>query len=207
MGWKEWKLSRGLARGLWAVAFLLVACASPRTPAPSLAPSAEAAEVELKGATTALREPTATPTAVPAPPTSTPEGPPPGMALFQGTSTYDRTRRFELLYATGTWRREGERLRHQAVPGCTLDPQAGGMGLGPDWTRATDRVTLGGRDFERRAFTRDGQTVPAIVSYGLGLDESYFLFQVDARDLAPAAFERCRADAEAVLATFTPLER
>lgn len=199
MGWREWKVSRGAARGLWAAAFLLVACASPETPAPLPTPSAEAAEVEFEGA--------ATPTATPAPPTSTPEGPPPGMALFQGTSTYDRTRRFELLYATGTWRREGKRLRHRAVPGCTLDPQAGGMGLGPDWTRATDRVTLGGREFERRAFTQDGQTVPGIVSYGLGLDESYFLFQLDTRDLDRAAFERCRADAEAVLATFAPLKR
>lgn len=198
---------------LWIVACLLVACV-PRTAVPSPTPSAEVGHVESHGTATVTLEPTGTlprelavtPLASPMPPTSTPEPPPPGMAYFRGTSTYDWARRFVLLYPLDTWLRDGGWLRHQAIPGCTLYPQAGGMGLGPDWRLTADRVTLGDWDFERRSFTQEGQTVPALVTYGLGLDESYFLIQVSAGDLDQATFSRCRADAEAVLATFAPLE-
>ena len=37
-------------------------------------------------------------------------------------------------------------------------------------------------------------------------DEAYFLFVLQAYELDRAAFDRCRADAEAVLATFSPVE-
>jgi hypothetical protein len=192
---------------LWIVACLLVACV-PRTAVPSPTPSAEVGYVESHGTATVTPEPTGTLSREPAvtPPTPTPEPPPPGMAYFRGTSTYDRTRRFVLLYPLDTWLRDGEWLRHQAIPGCTLYPQAGGMGVGPDWSLTVDRVTLGDWDFERRSFTQEGRTMPAFVTYGLSLDECYFLIRGGAGGPDQATFSRCRADAEAVLATFAPLE-
>ena len=80
------------------------------------------------------------------------------------------------------------------------------MGLGPDWTQVNERVMLGGWDFERRMFTQDGQDVPALVSYALVQGETYFLFVLHAHELDRVGFDRCHADAEAVLATFSPAE-
>ena len=192
-------------KGIWGllVVLLLAACAAPQATVPVPAPDVRTMTVEPEETPTVFQEPTA---ALPAPPTPTAEVPPQGMAFFRGLSTYDRTRRFVLLYLLDTWQRDGALLRHQAVSGCTLNPQAAGRGLGPEWTRASERATLGDREFERNTFTQEGQAVPGLASYGMSVDESYFLFEVDAVDLDQAGFERCRTDVEAVLATFRPLE-
>lgn len=149
-------------------------------------------------------------TAIPSePPSPSPapifEVPPPGMAFFRGISSYDVTRRFVLTYSLDIWRRDGGWLRHRTSD-CALYPQAGGTGLGPEWVCTNDGVTLEGAGFGRKTCTREGQSVPELVYYDLGLDESYFLFRVGAADLDQPAFERCQTDVETVLATFTPLE-
>ena len=190
----RWPSVSGALGMLFAVAFVLAACAVPSQAVPSPAPTVTAVPVPI---------PTATPYPSPTPTVAPPRS---GEALFLGVSAYDRARGFELRYLPDHWRDDGGLLRHQAVPGCTLDPQAGGMGLGPDWTQVNERVMLGGWDFERRTFTQDGQDVPALVSYGLSQDEAYFLFVLQAYELDRVAFDRCRADAEAVLATFSPVE-
>jgi hypothetical protein len=180
---------------LGAVAALCAGCVVP--PSPTLPPPS----VE-----TIMWRETAIPSEPPSPsPVPAPEVPPPGMAFFRGISTYDATRRFVLTYSLDTWRRDGGWLRRHASA-CALYPQAGGMGLGPEWTCTDDGVTLSGLDFTRKTCTREGQSVPALVTYGLSLEQSYFLFQVSAVDLDQPAFECCQADVEAVLATFTPLE-
>ena len=206
-----WASASGALGVLFAVASALATCAAPSTAVPSPVPAVEGARADPVPTATASPSPTPIPTLLP---TATPSPSPAptvaparsGEALFQGLSAYDQAQGFELGYSLDHWRDDGGLLRHQAVPGCTLNPQAGGMGLGPDWTQVNERVMLGGWDFERRTFTQDGQDVPALVSYGLTQDETYFLFVLRARELDRAAFDRCRADAEAVLATFSPLE-
>jgi tetratricopeptide (TPR) repeat protein len=127
------------------------------------------------------------------------------MAFFYGISSYDGTRRFTLAYPLDTWRRDGGWLRRHTSD-CDLNLQAGGMGLGPEWTCTDDGVVLNGLDFTRKTCIQEDQSVPALVAYGLSLDDSYFLFQAGATGLDQPAFERCQADVETVLASFVPLE-
>ncbi|HDQ70817.1 MAG TPA: hypothetical protein ENN19_01835 [Chloroflexi bacterium] len=191
----------------WRILVLLmlvgvtIACASSSLTTPLAVQ--ETAEVTPSAPPTS----TPVPTPTPVPPTLTPapqQTPPPGKAFARGVSSYDLTQRFSLLYATDTWLWDGQWLRHQDIAGCALNPQAAGMGLGPDWTHTEDRLELDGWEFQRRTFTEDDQDGPSLVSYGLDTAAGYFLFRLDAQDLDRPAFERCRADAEAVLATFVP---
>ncbi len=163
-------------------------------------PSTTTVPATPSGTATATRTPTPAPTAsLPTPPSD--------MVLFRGISAYDGTRRFTLTYSPAIWQMDWERggLVHQTT-GCILFPESGGMGLGPEWTCTDDLATVGDWNFERHTCTQTGRSVPGLVSYGVTADEAYFLFTAGIGDLDQAAFDRCRADVETVLATFTPLE-
>ncbi len=188
-----WQLTIMVICSLLAIATIFSACTSPLSP-------------------TAPPMPTATETPVPtsppgATPTATPLIPPPGMALFRGITLYNPTRRFALMYSPEIWQmdRKWGWFVHRAT-GCTFEPEASGMGLEMEWTCSRDQITMGNLDFDRLTCIHIGQTVPGIVSYALTVGGDDFLFTICAANLDEDAFNRCRADAEAVLATFTPLE-
>lgn len=111
-------------------------------------------------------------------------------------------RPFELSYSPDVWRpvfgpdRQWVRFVHTAIPGCELDPQAGGRGA--DGELVVEKRIIAGYEFEVRTFFGDD-----LIAFSLSLPEGYYLFSVDYfQRVPPETLIRCREAVAALLESF-----
>lgn len=109
---------------------------------------------------------------------------------------------FELRYDPSIWQpvfgaeMQWVRFRHTSIPGCELDPQAGGRGV--DGTMVVEKRVIAGYEFEVRTFFGDD-----LVAFAASLPEGYYLFSVDyIQRVPPETLIRCREEVAALLESF-----
>ncbi len=137
------------------------------------------------------------PTPTPTPrttPTPRPAGP--GLAIYDGASTYNPLPKFQLVYTTNEWKQSEEGLDHQAIAGCSLalHPPARGM-VGPTTQR---QAYFGGYTWDAKIWVQEG-----VIGYTLNTDNRYFLLELRwPKDGEQSVRNQCEQAGEKVLDTF-----
>jgi len=118
-----------------------------------------------------------------------------GKWIYRGTAAYQPHPLFEVSFEESAWHLNGTRLISHAIDGCELELLALGQGVQevPDVTH----IRLGDFDTKVRTFRET-----ALVSYGIGIGNYYYLFHLHLPKDAAEAAASCQLAGERVLSTF-----
>lgn len=131
--------------------------------------------------------------------TATSVTPPPdadARIVYRGAGLYQPQPLFEVSYRGQEWQADGSTLQFQELDSCRLQLRGGGFGV-PE-AGATGQKSLGSYTWQTSTFAGAG-----LVSYGLVLDQGYYLIHLYLPNAAPeVTARRCREAAESVIASF-----